>query len=351
MEKDRRLIIFLPWIRFEKPIRVCGINFIPLELALKSDETGIALIRQIDAIIEQYRLDPYNSEKDAVVCSALDDPFSIDNEDHFSEIQDATKVLAICCISENKYFRSSTRYINSSCFELVGQRFVVGDYHSAFMSRRRDGSTTDAGYSYNSILTNAPAYIRQCKDMKINDALVNAIEKLKAANSTEYNRILLSFEWFLASFTDSPSASHSFEAVALAAAFDQSHQSNMSPGLLHKVLSMGKLKQEEHWQNDIRCNWYKQFKDKRNAMIHGSVKRTIDKQDLFLDLFIGTQLLYSLWKHLLALCSFYQLTEDDINARYSLEMLIESRDHKNWNNRIEIARRRALKEIKETENK
>ncbi len=345
MENNRRVVIFLPWLRLETSLRICDINFIPLQSALEANKPDIPLVRHIDAIIEQYRLDPYNSEKNAVVCAAVTDPFSLENEDHFNEIQEATKVLAICSISENEYFRVATRYLNSSCFELVGQRFIVGDYHSAFMSRRRDGSTTDAGYPYNTILTNAPAFVRQCKEFRINDGLVKAIEELRAVNPPEYNRLLLSFEWFLSSFTDSPSVSYYFEAVALAAAFDQSHQSNMSPNLLHKILSFDQANTKNAWQDDIRSRWYKEFRDKRNAMVHGSVRKTIDKDELFLDLFIGTQLLYMLWKHLIASLGFYQMTEEEINTEYALEELIDSRDFKDWNDCMKAARRRALNEM------
>ncbi len=344
MDNHKGVIIFLPWLRSDQTVQVCNIRFIPLRDALESKKTNVDLVRHIDAIIEQYRLDPYSSEKDALVCASVPDPFSLENEEQFDRIQEASKVFAICSISENEYFRASTRYVNSSCFELVGQRFVLGDYHSAFISRRRDGSTKDAGYPYNTILTNAPPWVRQCKGLLVYEGLVKAIEKLREKDKSEYNRFLLAFEWFLASATDNPSVSSYFEAVALTAAFDQSHQSNMNPNHLYRIFTADESRRKNVWENNIKSKWYKEFRDKRNATIHGSIRRNVDKEDLFLDLFVASQLLYALWKRQFMLLDCYRLTEEDIETEYRIDELIDTKDYNTWNDRLRAARRRALKE-------
>jgi hypothetical protein len=342
---EKRAVVFLPWLRIEEPLRIADVDFFPLRNALEKVAGNIDLVRQVDAIVGQYRLDPLHSENNAIICATSKDPFAAENADNYDCIREASRLLATCSIAANEYFRGSDRYTNSSCFELVGQRFIVGDYHTSYVSRRRDGRTQDMGYAYDTAVTLAPPWIRQANRFDIQYDLLNGFQKLRETAPKEFRRLLIAQEWFLSGWTDSPTISVFFDAIAIASAFDQSHQSDMSPNLLTSIFSSGRTTAEAGGGLDKKGNWYKGFRDKRNAIIHGSPHNTPKVNDLWLDVFIASQVLLALWKRLLVQQQCYLLTKDDIELEFRMDLLIERRDPSVWNDRLEAAKRRALREL------
>jgi len=49
--KMKRVIIFLPWLRTEKSINICEINYVPLKTAYEKVRNNINLIRQYFRIV------------------------------------------------------------------------------------------------------------------------------------------------------------------------------------------------------------------------------------------------------------------------------------------------------------
>jgi hypothetical protein len=339
-EDDKRSVAFLPWLRMADPLRVMEVDVYPLRSALQRAAGDVDLVRQIDAIVGQYRLDPFRSDNDAVICSCFADPFSSENADHYGTIREATRFLATSAIAANEYFRGTDRYINSSCFELVGQRFVVGDYHTAFVSRRRDGRTQDMGYPYNVAATLAPPWIRQSGRFNIDHRLLEGFCELGRRLPREFRRMLLAQEWFLAGWTDSPTSDITFDAVVIAAAFDQSHQSNMNPSLLNTIFTGAETQCKE--RRPLKGDWFKRFSDQRNAIVHGSLGKLPDETELWLDVFIASQVLLALWRRLLAERECYVLSKEDLDTEHRIDILIEKREPAAWNDIIEVVRRRVM---------
>lgn len=335
---EKRSVVFLPWIRLAEPLKSLNVELLPLVGAYSRITDQFELMRHVDAVVTEYHLTPLRADRDCVVCTISHDPFTSTNADGFQEIALAVRVLAVAAIASNEYL-SHDNYVNGNTFAPVAQRFVVGDYHAAFMSRRRDGGTNDMGYPYQHLRTTAPPWIRQCRTFKVNKGLMSAFAALQTAAPREFRRFSLAVEWFLKSFSDDPADSLEIEISALATAYDQSHQSNMTPGMIYKTFSdFGPA------ASTIR-DWYTQFRKHRDTIVHGSMKARPKPDEMAADLFLGSEVLMAVWKKFFAQRGIYDFTDDDEQRVDRILNVMETNSLNAWKDLVQAARRRAHRDM------
>jgi hypothetical protein len=248
------------------------------------------------------------------------------------------RVFAACSIAANDYLMHD-HYINADCFEIQGQKFVVGEYDMAFSCRRRDGGTSDMGYGYNALRTTAPSWVRQCRSFNIDHRLLRALDDLRESKTSLYRRLVLSIDWLFLSFSDDPAMSVEMETLALASAFEQTHQSNMSPSMLSGYFS--------DFGSDAKtiAEWYTAFRKRRDILAHGKLKKRPDLAELQLDLFLGTEVLVALWKRILAENGSFELNEKDNQRVDQCLNVLEDNDVGSWGNVLDAMRRKAHRDL------
>ena len=336
-------VVFLPWIRMKEPTRSLNVEFLPLLEAYSRIPNQIDVVRHIDAIVTEYLLSPFRADRDCVICTTSHSPFTSQDADEFDEIALATRVLAVGAIAANEYL--SDNYVNSNTFAPVAQKFIVGDYHAAFISRRRDGSTSDAGYGYEHLRTPAPPWIRQCNSFELNEGLLSAFNTLRQQEPKEFRRFSLAIEWFLKSFSDDPADSREIKISALVSAYDQTHQSNMTVDMMSNIFS-----DFGHGAATI-SDWYRKFKKHRDKIVHGSMKGHPTPNMMFMDLFFGSELLLAVWKKLFEKKGIYKFTEDDEDRVDRVLNVMETSSLDTWKDLIKAKTRRAHREEDKTDKK
>ncbi len=331
----------MPWVRLKDPIKTLNVEFLPLLEAYSRIPDQIDVVRHVDAVVTEYHLSPLQADRDCVICTISHSPFTSQNADKFDEIALAARVLAVGAIAANEYL-SYDNYVNSNTFGPVAQRFLVGDYHTAFMSRRRDGSTNDTGYGYEHLRTTAPPWVRQCRSFKLNEELLSAFDLLRQQDPREFRRFSLAIEWFLKSFSDDPADSLEIEISALSTAFDQTHQSNMNAKMMSTIFS-------DFGHDAVAIvDWYRKFIKHRNTIVHGSMKGRPTPNVMTMDLLLGSELLIGVWKKLFAQKRIYTFTKDDEDRIDRVLNVMETNSLDAWKDMIKVRKRRGIREVDKT---
>ena len=77
-------------------------------------------------------------------------------------------------MSSIRYF-SHTQYTNSSSFELVVEKFVLGNEYVSVVGRRRDGRSVDGGYEYGEIARQAPQSVHLSRVLQSDDEFLKVL--------------------------------------------------------------------------------------------------------------------------------------------------------------------------------
>jgi hypothetical protein len=148
--REEHIVLFLPYLRLGKSYRVAGVDFVPLRTKDGKVTSGLeSSAGPLDKILSGY-IDRHGKPlQNCVVASIPGKGWDIEESD-FLSVRWASSLLFLSSWSCNSYYGLEIgRYVNSSNFRLVGQRFrgsMPG--YIAISTRRRDGSSMDGGYKH-----------------------------------------------------------------------------------------------------------------------------------------------------------------------------------------------------------
>jgi len=287
------------------------------------------LLEQIDKIFSSYKLNILDNKKNVTIASISSEILSSENADRLNEIYNAVKVFAFCCIAKNQYFESHKNYVNASCFELVSQRFVYDNNMVSLYSYKRDGSTLDGGYKYEDLNILAPVWVRQCHQFGIDEKLLKSIEICQISNRNLYKRIFYSIEWFLLSFTDNPIISSELELACLQTSFEQLDYSKITRKRFYELFNYN-INPITKKYSTPKGDWYYEFKQHRNKLLHGSLKKKSSTWDIHTHIIIATIVLISFVKRLLYENNLYKITPEDRVIELAIDIWIKDPIPEKW---------------------
>lgn len=136
--------------------------------------------------------------------------------------QEAVTLLTTALIGENEFFRGFGNYVNFSLTELHFQNFSIGEDWIAFKSYKRDGHTSDMGYTFGEITVSTPPGCRtRTGCVGINQAWLDTLGNTLEKNTSLDQLVIEASNLFCQANTDSPNVLQTTEVVMLANAFDR----------------------------------------------------------------------------------------------------------------------------------
>jgi len=216
-------IAFFPWLYLKEPITLGTLTFLPFR-----DERGnfpaplTDLADSLTIILRGY-VDMHGEPIDKCVVvthSGRDPVWNLEDDDH-NLVRRCALILALAAISKNAYNTNIGCYANSTTFQFFRQRFTEPVEYIAFGVRRRDGSTTDAGYRHGEIKFTVPPQSKSLRETCIDAEFAVAIERAVAANSPTARRLIPALSFFSLANTDSDVMDQDAEVILFGSGFEQ----------------------------------------------------------------------------------------------------------------------------------
>ncbi|MDD5326502.1 MAG: hypothetical protein PHY02_01655 [Phycisphaerae bacterium] len=246
MGKDKKVhtVVLLPWLKLGTDLEMGKYLF--LRWPRKDNKFG-EFTESLNSICGMYKyLDGDVESPQTIMIDKSRDLFERVEEQDRQAFQEAVTLLTTALIGENEFFRSLGNYVNSSLTELHYQNFSIGEDWVAFTSYKRDGYTSDMGYTFDEITVSTPPGCRMRGGCgKVEKAWLGALGKT-IEKSTPLDRLVIeASDLFRQANTDSPSVLQITEVVMLANAFDRLFPSAKDRYQLSKAIS----KELKNWVN------------------------------------------------------------------------------------------------------
>jgi len=216
-------IAFFPWLLLREPITLAPLTF----LVFKDERQNVfaplvGLAESLSIILRGY-VDMHGEPIDncvVVTHSGRNPVWDLEDDDH-KLVSRCARILALSAISKNDYNTNIGQYANSTTFQFFRQRFTEPVTYIAFVVRRRDGSTTDAGYRHGEIKFSVPPQSKSLQETSIDADFAVAIDRAVAANSPAARRLVPTLSFFNLANTDSDVMDMDAEIILLGSAFEQ----------------------------------------------------------------------------------------------------------------------------------
>jgi len=196
-------------------------------------------------------------------------------------------------------------------------------------SYKRDGSTLDGGYKYEDLNILARVWVRQCHQFGIDEKLLKSIEICQISNGNLYKRIFYAIEWFLLSFTDNPIISSELELACLQTSFEQLDYSKITRKRFYELFNYN-INPIPKKYSTPKGDWYYEFKQYRNKLLHGSLKKKSSTWDIHTHIIIATIVLISFVKRLLYENNLYKITPEDRAIELAIDIWIKDPIPEKW---------------------
>jgi hypothetical protein len=146
--------------------------------------------------------------------------WDLQDEDH-KLISRSAQILSLSAMSKNDYNTNIGCYANSARFQFFRQRFTEPLTYIAFSTRRRDGSTTDAGYRHGEVKFSVPPQSKSFRETCVDTELAISGHRALAANSPMARRLIPALSFFNLANTDSDVLEQEAEIILMGSAFEQ----------------------------------------------------------------------------------------------------------------------------------
>lgn len=220
---DTHGAIFLPFLRMKSGHHVAGVDFLPLRDGSHKVPAVLASARApLDIILSGY-IDRHGKPFDNCVVATLPSRGWDLSRDEFSTAKWAASVLFLASWACNDYYpRFSGNYVNSSHFRVMGQGFTgAKPGYLAVVTRRRDGTETDAGYMHGEFKFSLPPQCSVRDPVAIDVPLLAALDKANEAGSSVIDRLRTALPFVELANTDDELMTEHAEAILMGSAFEQ----------------------------------------------------------------------------------------------------------------------------------
>ncbi len=220
IKKEVYTLALLPWLKLGDDLKLGTYHF--LRWPRDGSEIAIEFRESINSICNMYKYISGETEQpQTIMIDTSKALFCRLDEKERQQYVEAITLLTMALIGENQYFHHGN-YVNSSMTEIHFQNFSLGEDGVAFTSRKRDGNSSDMGYTFDKIIISTPTACRihtGCNS--ISDKWLKSLETV-LSRSTPLDRLIIeASSLFTQANTDSPSVLSSTEVITLANAFER----------------------------------------------------------------------------------------------------------------------------------
>lgn len=190
---------FLPWLTLPRPTTIAGFRFTPVRVG---DLAAIVGSGVADTLVNALRCYVDQSAKPIQSCTLVlrprhAVPWNIPTR-LWKAVTSATEILAIACLSEQRFFESHlSPHLNSTMFRVVGQPISAGSQHLALRYPRRGGALQVGGRKFSDTTFQQPAQIEGTSCSVVNIALAKALVRARRDRLLIWQNIESSLRLFL----------------------------------------------------------------------------------------------------------------------------------------------------------
>jgi hypothetical protein len=216
-------IALFPWLFLREPITLGRLTFLPFRDERGNVSAPLAMLAESLSTILRGYVDMHGEPIDncvVVTHSGRNPVWDLEDDDH-KLVSRCARILALSAISRSDYNSNIGHYANSTTFQFFRQRFTEPVTYIAFGVRRRDGSTTDAGYRHGEIKFSVPPQSKSLRETSIDVDLAIAIDQAVEANSPTARRLVPALSFFNLANTDSDVMDMDAEVILFGSAFEQ----------------------------------------------------------------------------------------------------------------------------------
>jgi len=220
IKKEVYTLALLPWLKLGEDLELGTYRF--LRWPRDDSEIAVEFRESINSICNMYKYISGETEQpQTIMIDTSKALFCRSDEKERQQYVEAVTLLTMALIGENQYFHHGN-YVNSSMTEIHFQNFSLGEDWVAFTSRKRDGNSTDMGYTFDKVIISTPTACRihtGCNS--ISGEWLKSLETV-LSKSTPLDRLIIeASSLFTQANTDSPSVMISTEVITLANAFER----------------------------------------------------------------------------------------------------------------------------------
>ena len=211
------MVCWLPWLPLHETVTLGRIMFRPFRANSPLDGCDTKLSGQLSSLAGRF-IDIHGQpvQKLAIAICDADMTFPVLEDDAIEAVLKAARLLMLAYHGGNMYFsRTGARYVNSSVFQVVVQKFVAGDEFTTVVTRRREGLSKDGGYERSEIREQSPRSVHSCHEGSCDKTFLDALSVVVDGKREHHRRIANSLAWFALANTDSFAMPESNELVLL----------------------------------------------------------------------------------------------------------------------------------------
>ena len=232
---ESKLLAFMPWLALQESVAIGNVSFIPFSV---SDGDAGDIFADFKDDVIRILSGFHNMQGNSITqCTLIyiDNSNPCDPEINIRMLLDAAHLLAFAGITQNEYCVNLGSYINSSCFETVFQKFVMGDEFMALNIRRRDGSHYSMGHKHGEVKFSMPHPCSNVRFDKFDLNLLKSLSHVLQDNTSLTKRVLQSIWLFDEACSDSHTIALEREVFLFASAFEQLLDSEKSYQLTQHI--------------------------------------------------------------------------------------------------------------------
>ncbi|MEW6321672.1 MAG: hypothetical protein AB1635_11375 [Acidobacteriota bacterium] len=295
VEHQQHLVVFLPFLRLKEPCAVAGVEFLPLRTdSGEVPEVLAATAGPLGKILSGY-VDRHGAPLgNCVVATILGKGWDLEPED-FPAVAWATSLLFLASWACNDYYSQfAGRYVNSTNFRIVGQKYRGSDpKYISVSARRRFGSSTDGGYEHGEFKFTLPVQVSVRETASVDAGLLAGLDVAQGSGSAVLERLRTALPFVELANTDDEFMTEHAEAILMGSAFEQllagnasayalgrrfgelfqqfgsvtvDHARKARPGIEIDTCTAQRAAAQPHWW--VHRKWMEELYDVRSKVVH-----------------------------------------------------------------------------------
>lgn len=342
----------MPWLTVPTQIRVGRFRFSPILLADVGAVIDPYMVSTVQNALRCYvQRNGQPIQSCTILLRLIDrEPWNIPRA-HWDYASEASKTLAIACLSEQRFFEGHfSPHLNATMFHIIGQGVSAGSDQISPFYARRGGGLQIGGMRFKDIVFQRPPQIEGTACNLINAALIKAIGTARRLKLPVADAIDSSLELFLLGHSETAELDWDRCVMLSAMAFERllspaqssaqaaatTFASHWSPFAKIKISNAKRVKPDAKYATEqadwpLHRKWIKELYEARSAVAHRGVQNTFSRNWLGWQHLVVAAFAYPLTiKLMLSENNLYALSDHELGACEALDDLLDSNWGKGW---------------------
>jgi hypothetical protein len=344
----------MPWVTLPETVTFGGFRFSPIDVKDPAAVVGPEIAPTIAMALR-----PYVDRRGQQIenCTILLRPrhqqaWNIPDQ-MWGSARRAAEILALSCLAEQRFMEGHfSPHLNSTMFQVIGQRITAGSDQIGLFYPRRGGGLRVGGVRFKNVVFQRPSQIEGTRCEVVNVRLAQALSKARRSRSPVWDSVASSLEFFLLGNAEVPELDWESCIMLSAMAFERLLEpatataqgvaealANLLAPYASRTLAQAKRVKADHrpeyskvqqaWP--LHRKWMKELYEARSSRAHRGSKSDFSRNWKSWQHMVIAAFVYPLTVKLkLANAELYQLSEREMGACDALDLLLDSHWGKGW---------------------